>query len=335
MDKTKVIIFSSIGLAVLLVGYLFFRAAHKKSSTGDRVQLASGVGGDKYTYKEMMSTNALRSDHKDYDTLSNFTVPVYGNSSPASQPIKTQDHAQSTEEARLNEALAATQQKDGDRYGQKKTAELRKIQREILQTNLSRPKPIVTHRPAVTSLTDSQYQISQPDPLSKGKVLFYDEDKDNGTSKKSKPESAILLQAVTHGDQNVIEGGTIKLRTIQEAEVNNVVIPRNTALYGLVGFENNRISVTVTMIKKDGSNIYVNLQAYDQGDGRPGLNVRGGELSNDLRDAGAQASTEATSTIDNVPLVGTVSRGVKQVFTNRRNRNQSILIGSNYKIFLK
>ena len=335
MDKTKVIIFSGIGIAVLLVGYLFFRAAGKHELKTDTVQVSSHVE-DKYTYKEMMAANPVKGDDKDYDTLGSYTVPTYGGgSTPPATVSKTDTMApQSTDEARLNEALRTAAQKNGaDLYKDEHTEEVRKVQREILAENKRQEIPAVANRPPVLYNLNTAGQ-GQQESSQKGKVIFYDED-DRESQGKSRTPGAVLLQAVTHGDQRVNDGGTIKLRTTQDATVNEIFLPRNSSVYGLARFENNRITVTVTTIKKDGGNIYVNLTAYDQRDGRAGLNVDGGSLGTEWKDAGEQAGDDATAVIDNMPVVGTVSRGVKQVFSSRRNRNPSILIGSNYKIFLK
>jgi len=341
MDKTKVILFSGIGLAVLLVGYMFFRAASKKENeTGDKVEVSSKVE-DKYTYKEMMAANSAKNVNGDYDTLGNYTVPSYGGGSvPPSTPPQEQATPQSADEARLNEALTHVKEnKSNSYYEDENTAEVRRVQKQILQQNKPQVKsgiPVVSNRPPVTYTASTRTEIAeaQGEPTRKGKVLFFDNDGGEGET-KTKGTKASLLQAVTHGDQSVTDGGTIKLRTTQDATINDTFLPRNTLVYGSVRFENNRITVQVNSIKKDGGNVYVNLLAYDQRDGRAGLNVEGGNFGNDLKDAGEQAGDEATSRVDNMPVVGTVSRGVKQIFSNKRNRSQSILIGSNYKLFLK
>ncbi|MCK7591330.1 conjugative transposon protein TraM [Subsaxibacter sp. CAU 1640] len=126
------------------------------------------------------------------------------------------------------------------------------------------------------------------------------------------------------GNQVVKVNHRLLLRLIKAAVINDMLIPKNTPLYGFISFQPNRAMIEIQNINHHPTN----LKAFDLQDGSEGIYIE-----NNFR---AEASKEVIDDIIgdiNIPSVPQVG-GIKKVF-QRNNRNVKVTIVNNYKLILK
>ncbi len=149
------------------------------------------------------------------------------------------------------------------------------------------------------------------------------ENKPTALDKKPIKTDAFILVEV-HGEQTVKEAERLELRLAVDAQINNLLVPRNSLLYGFVSFKANRVFINITNIH----NLAVDLKAFDLLDGNEGIYVRNsirGEVNREVIDDIVQDVN-----IPGVPQIG----GIKQVF-RRNNRNVTVTIHNQYQLILK
>lgn len=162
--------------------------------------------------------------------------------------------------------------------------------------------------------------------LAKAHEAFFNVPEMRGTVSES---SSIVgtdpfIMVEVNGEQTVRNDERLELRLIVDALINGDTVPRNSLIYGFVGFRANRVSVRIKNI----DNSPVELKAFDLMDGNEGIYIR-----NSLR---AEATGEVIDdivqdiSIPGVPQIG----GIKQVF-RRNNRNVKATIYNQYQLILK
>ena len=126
------------------------------------------------------------------------------------------------------------------------------------------------------------------------------------------------------GTQIVKKDFRLQMRLTEEAQIRNVVYPRNTLLYGFINFKPNRTIITIENINHNP----VKLRSFDLQDGSEGINVQntfqaevGQEVIGDM--------------VDDINIVGMPQvSGFKKIF-QRNNRRIKATIYDNYRLILK
>lgn len=139
-----------------------------------------------------------------------------------------------------------------------------------------------------------------------------------------KDGNGLVVSAVVHRTQTVRANDRLEFHTSEEVIIQGDTIPRNTVIFGIVGFQPNRMVLDIRNI----DHIPVSLRAYDYRDGLEGLYIQNSfraELSRELMD-------DVVDDI-NVPGVPQV-KGLKNIF-KRSNRKVRATVNKNYKILLK
>ena len=127
-----------------------------------------------------------------------------------------------------------------------------------------------------------------------------------------------------NGTQTVKTHYRLQMRLLQDAFINNILVPKNSLIYGFISFQPNR-----AMIEIEHVNHYpVKLKAYDLQDGSEGIYVE-----NSFR---AEASREVIDdVIQDVNITGVPQvSGIKKIF-QKNNRTIKVTIVNNYKLILK
>jgi len=126
------------------------------------------------------------------------------------------------------------------------------------------------------------------------------------------------------GTQTVREQYRLRMRRMEDAVIHGTVFPRNTTIYGFVGFKPNRVLIAIDNIDHSP----VTLAAYDFQDGSEGIYV-----VNSFR---AEARREVVGdAIDDINIGGVPQvRGIKTLF-QRNNRLVKVTIMDNYQLILK
>ena len=136
--------------------------------------------------------------------------------------------------------------------------------------------------------------------------------------------NGLVVSAMVHRTQTVRANDRLEFRTLEELVIQGDTIPRNTVVFGIVGFQPNRVLLDIANI----DHIPVKVKAYDYQDGLEGLYIQNSfraELSRELMD-------DVVDDI-NVPGVPQV-KGLKNIF-KRSNRKVRATVNKNYKILLK
>lgn len=137
------------------------------------------------------------------------------------------------------------------------------------------------------------------------------------------PDPHVVLVEVD-GNQVVRANSRLRMRLLQEIQLDNTMIPKNTLVYGIVNFKPNR-----TLLKIDNiDHIPVKMKAFDLQDGLEGIYVENsirGEVANEVVD----------DVLDDINIAGVPQvSGIKKVF-QRGHRRTKVAILNNYKLILK
>ena len=147
------------------------------------------------------------------------------------------------------------------------------------------------------------------------------------------------VRAVIHGEQkDITESSQIKLRILDPILVDGFMIPRNTIIFGMASFSENRVNIDIENIAFR-NNIYpFRGRIYDQ-DGFLGIYIP----DNLVNDAKTEASSETVSAADvNFSgLTGIVSTGANAIVNAAKNvvtgsiRRTKVTLPANYKLIIK
>ncbi len=126
------------------------------------------------------------------------------------------------------------------------------------------------------------------------------------------------------GTQTVKTNYRLQMRLLKDAYINNILVPRNTSIYGFISFKPNRTMITIENI----NHLSVKLKAYDFQDGSEGIYVE-----NSFR---AEAANEVIGDIvDDINITGVPQvSGIRKIF-QRNHRNVKVTVTNNYKLILK
>lgn len=157
---------------------------------------------------------------------------------------------------------------------------------------------------------------------------------------KLKPKRGNTFACVVHGDQEVMNGSTIKLRLMDEYTTGDgTVLEKGTTLWGVCSLTKERMNVTVQSVLQDKNLIELNFIAYDI-DGLQGINLPNNVKAEIAKRVKAQALEDAP-TEEVIGNNGILEKGANAVVNTTKNllsRKQSeikILVKSNYQLVLK
>jgi len=139
-----------------------------------------------------------------------------------------------------------------------------------------------------------------------------------------KDGNGLVVSAVVHRTQTVRANDRLEFRLLEKVVINGKVVPARTILFGIVGFQPNRVVLDIGNM----DHIPIKVKAYDYRDGLEGLYIQNSfraELSREMMD-------DVVDDI-NVPGVPQV-KGLKNIF-KRSNRKVRATVNKNYKILLK
>lgn len=149
------------------------------------------------------------------------------------------------------------------------------------------------------------------------------------------------IAAVVAGNQSVIDGESVKLRTVEPMWVGNRLIPRNTTIVGSARVQGERLEIEITSIECEGSIYEVELQVYDS-DGQEGINIPQSMESDALHEIGANMGSTMGSSINistntGAQIASDVGRGlingVSQYLT-KKLRTVKVHLKAGYRVML-
>ena len=149
------------------------------------------------------------------------------------------------------------------------------------------------------------------------------------------------IAAVVAGNQSVIDGESVKLRTTEPMWIGNRLIPRNTTITGSGRVQGERLEIEITSIECEGSIYDVELQVYDS-DGQEGINIPQSMENDALHEIGANMGSTMGSSINistntGAQIASDVGRGlingVSQYLT-KKMRTVKVHLKAGYRVML-
>ena len=149
------------------------------------------------------------------------------------------------------------------------------------------------------------------------------------------------IAAVVAGNQSVIDGESVRLRTVEPMWIGSRLVPRNTAIVGSAHVQGERLEIKITSVECEGSIYDVELQVYDS-DGQEGINIPNSMESDALHEIGANMGSTMGSSINistntGAQIASDVGRGlingVSQYLT-KKMRTVKVNLKAGYRVML-
>lgn len=145
------------------------------------------------------------------------------------------------------------------------------------------------------------------------------------------------IEAITHGTQELVEGSTVKLRLLNDVEINKILVPKDQFIFGTCGINGERLTIKINSIRTGNSLLPVSLEVYDL-DGLPGIYIPGAIT----RDAAKQASDNALQNVQFMsldPSLGAqaAAAGVEAAkgLFSKKAKLIKVTVKAGYQLFLK
>jgi conjugative transposon TraM protein len=154
---------------------------------------------------------------------------------------------------------------------------------------------------------------------------------------KNEKEDANAIEAMVQGTQTLVDGGTIRLRLLQDVWMAGTLLPREVPLYGTASLNGERLGVSVTSIRYKASLYPVDLEVYDL-DGLPGIAIPGAMT----RQVAKESVNEASSLIGMASLdpslkaqaAGAGLEAVKKLIS-KKAKLVKVTVKNGYTVLLK
>ena len=150
------------------------------------------------------------------------------------------------------------------------------------------------------------------------------------------------ISACVATDQSVIDGQSVRLRTLEPMWIGNSLLPKNTNIVGVARLQGERLEIKIENIEALGCIMEVDLSVYDS-DGQEGINIPNSMESDALHEIGANMGSTMGSSINlttnaGAQLVSDVGKGLingVSQYLNKKLRTVKVHLKSGYKIMLK
>ena len=145
------------------------------------------------------------------------------------------------------------------------------------------------------------------------------------------------IEAVVHENQSLVNGAVVKLRLLNEFEVNGALIPKGNFVFGIASLNGERLEVEVNSIRCDQSLYNVKLKVYDT-DGLPGIYIPGA-ITRDVAKQSADNSLQGIelSTMDPSFKAQAAVAGIDAAKDLLRKKAKliKVFVKAGYKVLLK
>lgn len=143
------------------------------------------------------------------------------------------------------------------------------------------------------------------------------------TLAENEPEPK-LIKAIIDENIKAVDGSRVRLRLLDDVEINETVVPKGSYLYATMsGFGNQRVKGSVKSILVDDELVKVSLSLYDT-DGLEGLYVPGSTFRETAQDVTSNAMN-STMSINNGTSGNTFSQWGMQAIQNAYQRTSNAL----------
>ncbi|HNP25092.1 MAG TPA: conjugative transposon protein TraM [Panacibacter sp.] len=145
------------------------------------------------------------------------------------------------------------------------------------------------------------------------------------------------LRAIIHETQTIVNGGTVKMRLVQDAYINSIKIPNGNFIYGTASLNNERLKVEINSIRFGNSLYPVKLKAFDL-DGLEGIYIPdaiGSELAKQSSDNALQ--NISMMSVDPTLTEQAASAGINAAKTifSKKVKLVKVTLKAGYQVLLK
>ena len=150
------------------------------------------------------------------------------------------------------------------------------------------------------------------------------------------------ISACVATDQTIMDGQSVRLRTLEPMWIGNSLLPKNTTIVGSARLQGERLEISVESIEALGCIMEVDLSVYDS-DGQEGINIPNSMESDALKEIGANMGSTVGSSINistdaGAQIVSDVGRGILNgvsQYLTKKVRQVKVHLKAGYKVMLK
>ena len=150
------------------------------------------------------------------------------------------------------------------------------------------------------------------------------------------------ISACVATDQTIMDGQSVRLRTLEPMWIGNSLLPKNTTIVGSARLQGERLEISVENIEALGCIMEVDLSVYDS-DGQEGINIPNSMESDALKEIGANMGSTVGSSINistdaGAQIVSDVGRGILNgvsQYLTKKVRQVKVHLKAGYKVMLK
>lgn len=150
------------------------------------------------------------------------------------------------------------------------------------------------------------------------------------------------ISACVASDQSILDGESVKLRTLEAMRIGNSLLPKNSTIVGKARIQGERLEIKIESIEARGCIMDVEMAVYDS-DGQVGINIPNSLENDALHEIGANMGSTMGSSINistdaGAQIASDVGRGlingVSQYLT-KKLRTVKVHLKAGYKVMLK
>ncbi len=150
------------------------------------------------------------------------------------------------------------------------------------------------------------------------------------------------ISACVAADQSVMDGQSVRLRTLEPMWIGQSMLPKNTLLVGSARLQGERLEIKIESIEAVGCIMEVDLAVYDS-DGQEGINIPNSMEADALKEIGANMGSTVGSSINistdaGAQIVSDVGRGLLNgvgQYLTKKIRQTKVHLKSGYKVMLR
>lgn len=312
---------------VLIATYLFFHFSSKKEETGKTVPISESSGNllvENYTPvdKEFFENY----DEKKSTASSNIFSGEETSSS-------TSDISSQTDDPDLLEIKKIQSELRERNQETKKTYNVQ----PMTNTSSERPQRVQQKQEIQTPPVQPVAEVPEKAALKEALKEIPQSNKSRFFTGQKKQIISNTVAAVVHGEQTVTNGSTLKLRLLEDMQMENVNIPSGTYIYGVVSIKSDRMNVSIQSIRI-GQNIYSLSKSVFDMDGLIGINLPENIKAEIAKQATAESIREAEITSSGGNLlergINAAEKAAKNLLSSKA-KEIKVTIKANYKILLK
>ncbi|MDR2882509.1 MAG: conjugative transposon protein TraM [Alistipes sp.] len=177
-------------------------------------------------------------------------------------------------------------------------------------------------------------------------VRQFSQERNRGFNTVGNDDAAVdtknTIAAVVHGNQTLIDGQTVRLRTTEAMRAGRITIPRNTVITGTGSITGEWLEIAVTAIEYEGNIIPVEIAVCDS-DGQQGIYIPGSMEIEAFKEIAGNMGQGLGTTINlnqqgaGEQLLTDLGRGVIQgtsQYISKKAQQVKVSLKAGYRLFL-